>query len=115
MLPQRQSGSPAATSVRTPGPVLLPQGHSFEAVKARVVAKLEERLNPGASTRRLPSSVLRQSLRTHAEQVAEQEGGGRLAKPERDRLVDEALAELLGYGPLDELFRDPTVREVMVA
>ena len=29
--------------------------------------------------------------------------------------MEEGLAELLGYGPLAELFRDPSVREVMVA
>jgi hypothetical protein len=29
-------------------------------------------------------------------------------------MVDEVLAELLGYGPLEELFADPAVREVMV-
>jgi hypothetical protein len=61
----------------------------------------------------MPSSILRQSLRTHAEQLAEVEGS-RLTKPDRERLVEEVLAELLGYGPLDELFRDPTVREVLV-
>jgi pilus assembly protein CpaF len=114
MLPQRPPGPPAPTAGRTAGPALLTPTPSFESVKARVLSKLEDRLNPAASKRRMPSSLLRQSLRTHAEHIAEQEGG-RLAKAERERLVDEVLAELLGYGPLDELFRDPAVREVMVA
>jgi len=113
MLPQRPFGSSAPTAGRTSGSLPTPRDQSFEAVKARVIAKLEDRLNPAAS-KRMPSSILRQSLRTHAEQIAEQEGS-RLAKPDRDRLVDEVLAEILGYGPLDELFRDPNVREVMVA
>jgi hypothetical protein len=111
MSPSRPSGS-IAPAARTPSPLASSQGHSFEAVKARVVAKLEDRLNPGAS-KRMPSSVLRQSLRAHAEQLAEQEGG-RLSDPDRGRLVEEVLAELLGYGPLGDLFADATVREVMV-
>ena len=61
----------------------------------------------------MPSSILRQGLRAYAEQLTELEGS-RLPKADRERLVDEVLAELLGYGPLDELFRDPAVREVMV-
>ena len=77
-----------------------------------MIAKLEERMNPAAS-KRMPSSILRQGLRAYAEQLAEQEGKN-LLKHDRERLVDEVLAELLGYGPLDELFRDAHVREVMV-
>ena len=111
MFPQRPAG-PAAPP-RPSGSVSFDKSQSFDAIKARVVGKLEDRLNPGTS-KRMPSSILRQSLRTHAEQIAEQEGS-RLAKPDRDRLVDEALAEVLGYGPLDELFKDANVREVLVS
>src|SRR5262245_739472 len=101
MLPQRASGSSATPPSRSAGLLSVPQGHSFDAVKARVVAKLEDRLNPGAS-KRMPSSILRQSLRTHAEQLTEQEGT-RLSEHDREQLVEDVLAELLGYGPLDEL------------
>src|SRR5256885_12782789 len=111
MPPQRPSGSPSAPSVaRKSGP--LASQSSYEQVKRRVFAKLEEKLDLGAS-KRMPQSLLRQSLRQHADQVAESEARG-LGKPERDRIVDEVLAELLGYGPLEELFGDATVREIMV-
>ena len=111
MSTQRPSGPAAAA--RLSGSVAFDKSPTYEAIKARVVSKLEDRLNPAAS-KRMPASILRQSLRTHAEQIAEQEGN-RLPKLERERLVDEALAEVLGYGPLDELFKDPSVREVLVA
>lgn len=112
MPPQRPTGSPAPAA-RSSGPIPFPPpAHSFESLKARVVAKLEDRLDPSAS-KRMPSSLLRQSLRQQAEQVADQEARG-LVRTDRDRLVDEVLAELLGYGPLAELFKDPAVREVMV-
>jgi len=114
MLPPRPSNShtiPAAA--RKSGPVqFTANSQSFEAIKTRALAKLEDRMDPSTS-KRMPASLLRQSIRTHAEQIAETEGRG-LPKPERERLVEEVLAELLGYGPLEELFRDAGVREVMV-
>jgi len=112
-MPQRPTGSNINTnSAWKSGAISHGQTLSFEALKTRVLAKLEDRLDPGAS-KRMPSSLLRQSIRQQAEQVAEMEARG-LARSERDRLVDVVLAELLGYGPLEELFKDPTVREIMV-
>lgn len=114
MLPQRPTGSyPGLSPARKSGTVPFPaSAPSYEALRTRVLAKLEDRMDPSAS-KRMPSSLLRQSLRTFAEQIAEHEARA-LPKPDRDRLVEEVLAELLGYGPLEELFKDPTVREVMV-
>ena len=110
MLPPCAADS--APPSRASGTTQLVQAQTFETVKGRIVAKLEERMNPAAS-KRMPSSILRQGLRAYAEQLTELEGS-RSPKADRERLVDEVLAELLGYGPLDELFRDPAVREVMV-
>jgi hypothetical protein len=113
MLPQRPPGANAAPSnLRNSGSVGFPQ-MNFEAVKQRVLAKLGDRLDLSAS-KRMPASLLRQSLRQHADLITEQEARG-FAKPERDRIVEEVLAEVLGYGPLEELFSDPTVCEVMVS
>jgi pilus assembly protein CpaF len=113
MVPQRPPGSlNSASAVRKSGTISLSQIHSIEGLKTRILAKLEDRLDPSAS-KRMPASLLRQSIRTHAEQVTDVEARG-LPRVERDRLVDEVLAELLGYGPLDSLFKDPTVREIMV-
>lgn len=113
MVPPRPSGPHAAPPpARRPDPP--PASVSvYELIKTRVLAKLEDRMDPSAS-KRMPASLLRQSLRTFAEQIAEQDART-LPKPDRDRLIEEVLAELLGYGPLEELFNDPAVREVMVA
>src|SRR5262245_1046143 len=104
MFPQRPPGSSGTvaggrTSLRGSGSL-----QSFESLKSRIVAKLEERLDTSTS-KRMPSSLLRQSLLSAAEQITEQEGRA-LAKPDRERMVAEVLAELLGYGPLVELFQD---------
>jgi hypothetical protein len=69
-------------------------------------------MSPAAS-KRIPSNVLRQGLRAYAEHVVELEAR-QLSAADREQLVEEGLAELLGYGPLTELFHDPTVREVLV-
>ncbi|MBM3981187.1 MAG: hypothetical protein FJ304_13040 [Planctomycetes bacterium] len=112
MPPPRPSGGfPAPSVPHRSGSVAYPQ-MTYDAVKNRVLAKLEERLDMSAS-KRMPQSLLRQSLRQHADQITDQEARG-FAKADRDRIIDEVLAELLGYGPLEELFADPAVREVMV-
>ena len=68
MLPQRPSGSPPAA--RKSGSFAYPQA-PVEAVRKRVLAKLEERLDMSAS-KRMPQSLLRQSLRQHAESAGSQ-------------------------------------------
>jgi len=102
MWPPRQTGLPAA---RQSGLASLPgAGQSFDAIKTRVLARLEDRTELTHS-KRMPPSILRQGLRTAAEQAAEIEARG-MGRVDRDRLVDEVLSELLGFGPLEELFRD---------
>jgi hypothetical protein len=118
MLPQRPAGTAttptgaASSAGRARDPAAYPQGQTFEAVKRRVLGRLEDRLDLSAS-KRMPPSLLRQGLRQQAEQTVELEGRG-LSRPERDRIVEEVLGEMLGYGPLEELFGDAAVREIMV-
>jgi hypothetical protein len=113
MVPKRPSGPyNPASAARTSGSIPFPGMQPFDAAKSRVLAKLEDRMDTSAS-KRMPSSLLRQTLRQQAELLTEQESRG-LIKSDRERLVEEVLAELLGYGPLDELFKDAAVREVMV-
>jgi hypothetical protein len=112
MLPQRPPGSSAVPPAARRSGVIPQPSVPFETAKQRVLAKLTDRMDLTAS-KRMPPSLLRQNLRQYADQVAEQEARG-FAKPERDRMVDAVLAELLGYGPLEELFADPAVREIMV-
>ena len=37
-----------------------------------------------------------------------------MPRAERQEMVDELMAEVLGYGPIEEFLRDPTITEVMV-
>jgi hypothetical protein len=112
MAPQRPNAPFTPNVARKSGSIAYSQLQSFDSLKARILSKLEDRFDLSAS-KRMPASLLRQSIRTHAEQLTDQELRG-AARPDRERLIDEVLAELLGYGPLDSLFKDPTVREIMV-
>jgi pilus assembly protein CpaF len=39
--------------------------------------------------------------------------GAKMTPEDRGRLVDQVTSDMLGYGPLDSLLRDPTVDEIM--
>ena len=85
---------------------------AYDVFKVRILLKLQDRLDP-AKVKRMPESLLRQTARVTAEQLVEAECG-RMNKSDRDRMVEEVLAEAFGFGPLDEFFADPHVREVLV-
>jgi hypothetical protein len=112
MLPQRPSSTHVAHPASRESGSAAHALTTYEAVKKRILLKLEDRLDMSAS-KRMPQSLLRQSLRQHAEQITDQEARG-FARSDRERLIEEVLSELLGYGPLEELFSDPLVREIMV-
>ena len=61
----------------------------------------------------VPDDDLRQRVRRKIEESLAAERVP-LARAERQEIVDELLAEVLGYGPIEEYLNDPTVTEVMV-
>lgn len=108
MLPPRQPAAAPLSTART----FAAQSMTFDAVKDRLLAKLEDRFDMSSSNR-MPQSLLKQSLRQTTDQLADIEARG-FAKADRDRLVEAVLNEFLGFGPLEELFRDAVVREIMI-
>ncbi len=68
---------------------------------------------PAIRVRHKPLSILRQEARRALEQFLDAQQPP-MAKPERDKLIDEVLGEAPGFGPLEELFRDEAVKEVML-
>ena len=83
-----------------------------EIVKARVLFKLQDRLDL-AKLRRMPASLMQQTARQQVEQTIDADAA-RLPRADRDRLVEEVLAEAVGFGPLEGLLRDPATKEVML-
>jgi hypothetical protein len=87
-------------------------GLSPVELQRRAHQRLAERIDL-AKTRHKPLSILRQEARRIVDQYYEYEQPG-LPKPERDKLVEEILGEAYGFGPLEELFRDESAKEIMV-
>jgi pilus assembly protein CpaF len=78
----------------------------------RAHALLAERF-PHSRVKHKPLSILRQEGRRALEQFFDAQTPPP-PRPERDKLIEEVLGEATGFGPLEELFREEAVREVMV-
>lgn len=107
-----KSGVTATPAPRTaaPGPLSVSSA-SYEMVKVRMLIRLQEKLDP-ARARRMPESLMRQTARQLVEQMADNEA--RLPKDQRDRIIEDVLAEAFWVCPFEELFRDPGVGEILV-
>lgn len=106
----------------TPGPDLNPTPTTFgdctrpalglADFRRRAHARLTEKIDPVRS-RHKPLSILRTEAKRAVEAVLNAESPT-LSGEQRERLTEDVLAEAVGVGPLEELFRDDTVQEVMV-
>lgn len=82
-------------------------------VRRRAHARLSEKIDP-ARCRHKPLSILRAEARRLVEAQLDADAPS-LSEVERGRLTEDVLAETVGVGPLEELFRDETVQEILVA
>lgn len=87
-------------------------GLTWDELRKRAHGRLTERVDP-ARNKHKPLSILRQESRRTLEQYLDAEFPY-LAIPERVRLIDDVLNEAVGLGPLEELFRDDAVREILI-
>ena len=87
-------------------------GVSWDDLRKKAHARLVERVDP-VRNKHKPISILRQESRRTLEQFLEAEYPY-VVKDDRGKLVDEVLGEAVGLGPLEELFRDETVLEILV-
>jgi pilus assembly protein CpaF len=88
-------------------------GSSGAAVdlKVRVQNKLLAQLDPSMDISR--TAEVRRTIEDLYETILA-EDGILLSRPERKRLFDQIVSEILGLGPLEALLQDETVTEVMV-
>ncbi len=80
----------------------------------RIKARIVDLVSP--DLQKIPSSQLnRQVVRAHLEKVFDgQKVGDNIDSAVRQQIVDSALADLIGYGPLELLLGDPEISEIMV-
>ncbi|WP_159600757.1 CpaF family protein [Agromyces humi] len=100
--------APAATPVRH-APAVDPLAGMKEKAAEELFARIGTRLNDSTLTEEQLHQIARAELGeiVAAEQLA-------LSTSERNRLIDEIGADVLGYGPLEVLLEDTTVSEIMV-
>ncbi len=99
---------PAVQYVR-PAPAVDPLAPVKERAAQELFARIGARLNDSTLTEDQLHQIARGELAdiVAGEQLA-------LSTSERNRLIDDIGADVLGYGPLEPLLDDPSVSEIMV-
>ena len=81
-------------------------------LRRRLHGRIAERIDP-VRNRYKPLSLLRREATRVIEQYFDTECP-LLTRSERDGLITEIIAGAPGVGPLEELFRDPAVCEILI-
>jgi len=84
---------------------------AFLILKERIQDKLIAELDPQMDVTQ--TDEVRQTIQGMYDQILLQEGHI-LSRQERQRLFEQIVAEILGYGPLEPLLRDDEITEIMV-
>jgi len=100
-----------AVQARRVTPTVAPQRDTYLDLKTRVQNRLLAELDPGMDITRV--SEVRQTIQELFDQVLGEENIV-LSRPERHRLFEQIVAEILGFGPLQPLLEDETITEIMV-
>jgi pilus assembly protein CpaF len=82
-------------------------------LKSAIHAYVIRELGPKLYNQSVPEPELRRVVRAKIEEALVAEHFP-MARAERQVMVEELVAEVLGYGPIEEFLRDPTITEVMV-
>jgi pilus assembly protein CpaF len=108
-VPDQRPGTPDSTPIsRSTG-----RKDPFAEVKRSVHAELLSDLGPKLYDPHMPQAELEQQVRKTLQVVVEQQQTP-LSGADRARLSQEVADDILGYGPLEPLLRDPDITEVMV-
>ena len=107
--PPEQRSGPEATPTRAKAG----RNDPFTQVKVGVHRALLAALGPKLYDPHMTATELEQQVRQSLQSVIEGEDTP-LSNADRARLTQEVADEILGYGPLEPLLRDPDISEVMV-
>ena len=118
----RPSAAAAAADAGSakPAPAAAPSGplpEFWDALKAKVhksvVAAMEtERIRISEDPKQNDDN--RSKVGSIVENLLQRESSLSLSRAQREQFVTELVDEILGYGPLQALLRDPTINEIMV-
>ncbi len=106
-----QSRLSAVQARRVSAPQTEAQKGTYFDLKTRVQNKLLAELDPSMDITK--TDEVRRTILHLFEQILSEESIV-LSKVERQRLFDQIVAEILGFGPLEPLLQDESVSEIMV-
>jgi pilus assembly protein CpaF len=92
-------------------PTMSGQQDKYTDIKNRVQTKLLSTLNPQMDVTRVED--VRRAILELFEQILDEENIV-LSRPERNRMFEQIVAEILGFGPLTALLDDESTTEIMV-
>jgi pilus assembly protein CpaF len=98
-------------SRRVAPPGVSAQRDTYSDLKTRVQNRLLAELDPSIDISQV--GVVRNTIRDLFEQILSEENIV-LSRQEKHRLFEQIAAEILGFGPLQNLLEDETITEVMV-
>jgi hypothetical protein len=87
-------------------------GLTWDDLVKKAQRRIAERIDP-VRNKHKPLSILRQEAKRAVEQYFETEFPY-VPKDDRAKLTDDVLSDALGLGPLEELFRDESVKEILL-
>jgi pilus assembly protein CpaF len=96
---------------RVSAPGVDPKRDTYLDLKSRVQNRLLAELDPSMDISKV--SEVRTTIQDLFEQVLAEENII-LSRPEKHRLFEQIVAEILGFGPLQPLLEDDSITEVMV-
>jgi pilus assembly protein CpaF len=95
---------------KTPGAT---RGVALEELRQKMHQYVISELGPLLTDQRIPEAELRRQVHEQLHKALAQERAA-LSATERQQLVSDVSDDVLGYGPIDKFFKDPTITEVMV-
>ncbi|PQO26457.1 CpaF family protein [Blastopirellula marina] len=104
-----QSRSPKFVSISTASKDL---GPSYDSVKNRIHKSLVDRIDVRAMDQ-MNDQSLRSELKSAIEDIF-LTSHDLIAFSKKDQLTSELIDEMIGFGPLEALFRDPTISDILI-
>lgn len=105
------AGSANSHTRRVAAPTISAAQETYQDLKNRVQNKLLAGLDPSTDASKV--AEVRKTIQDLFEQILSEENIV-LSRPERARMFEQIVAEILGFGPLQMLLEDESITEIMV-
>ena len=85
---------------------------NYQAAKKQIHQKIIQRIDPD-ELEKIPEASRRTELRQLVESIVEADTHP-LSPIQRSKLIEELLDDMLGFGPLEPILREPSVNDILV-